>query len=339
MNLYRSLLICIVFLFSLKISAQTVCVGIECNSIPNEFQILTNFASPTLDQIYTERFLESMGEIAVLQNLNGRGSYGIKEDKLRIQGNYSAGIGTKTPSSFVYENSELRNLPRQGIAAAANLSVVFPMSKIFTASVFRRWDMGIFGFPYEFGEQNLPFLKIRNTEVSGRVYNYGIFLRYLPESNDFSFGFTLMQTNQDIYLNSYDRRPTQFRIDGIRRRWIGQNDLTYGSRITSLGFDIQYRWVFGFLTVLPGIGVVGNTGFTKIEATRFAAISSALNPDDFSTNPTAVGIRLASDFTQNSVFFYGSLNLVFQGETFGFSLDLSQGQTMTAFGVSLFARF
>ncbi|PJZ44461.1 Lsa36 family surface (lipo)protein [Leptospira brenneri] len=340
----RFFLYYIIFIFSIplalfKLEAQVVCVGEECSNIPTEYKILGNLVEPVFDRIYTKGFLRSMGDNAVLQNLNSNQSGGANVSRYRVGLGYTASRGEEKARDFYYENSELRTLPKAGVAASPSLSFTVNLGEWFRGSSAKQWNLTTHFFPYEFGEANIPFVKIRNTEVNGRVFNYGAVLRYFPVDSGFSLGFGLFQTNQDIYLSAYDRRPTQFRIDGDKRRWMGQNDLFYQSRITSASFDLKYNYTVGFLSIIPGIGAVYNHGYTAIQATRFAAISTMENPDDFSSVPSALGIRLATRHNHRSGFGYGSLGFKFGQGDFSFNTEFMAGKEIQSLNLSLQLQF
>ncbi|TGL39847.1 Lsa36 family surface (lipo)protein [Leptospira perdikensis] len=321
------------------IDAQVLCLGGECSSIPAEYQILGNFAEPTFDRIYTNRFLRSMGDNAVLQNLNSNQSGGSNVGRYRLGLGYTVSQGQAKARDFYYENSELRTLPKAGVAASPSLSFTVNLGEWIRSPYAKQWNLTTHFFPYEFGEANIPFVKIRNTEVNGRVFNYGAVLRYFPIESGVSFGLGIFQTNQDIYLSAYDRRPTQFRIDGDKRRWIGQNDLFYQSRITSASLDLKYNYTIGFLSIVPGLGVVYNHGYTAVQVSRFAAISTMENPDDFSSVPSAIGIRLNSRHNHRSGFGYGSLGFKLGQGNFSFNTELMAGKEIQSINLSLQMQF
>ncbi|WP_246838021.1 Lsa36 family surface (lipo)protein [Leptospira levettii] len=321
------------------LEAQVICGGVECSNIPSEYQLLGNFAGPVLDRIYTNGFLRSMGENAVLQNLNANQSGGQNVPSYRLGLGYTIARGQAKARDFYYENSELRNLPKEGVAASPSINFTANLSQIFQTPYASRWNVTTHFFPYEFTEANIPFVKIRNTDVRGKIQNYGILFRYFPESSGFSFGFGFFQTNQDLYLSSYDRRTTQFRIDGEKRRWLGINDLYYQSRISSFSFDVKYNWTIGILSITPGIGCVYNEGYTSIQVSRYALISTRANPDDFSTYPSAIGIRLATRYDHVSSFGYGSLGLRFGQGSFSVTTELKAGREMQSANLSLNYQF
>lgn len=325
--------------FTVPLNAQVLCLGGECSNIPTEYQILGNFAGPALDRIYTDGFLRSMGENAVLQNLNSNQSGGQNVSSYRFGLGYTISRGQSKARDFYYENSELRNLPKQGVAASPSLSVTANLGEWFSSPYASRWNVTTHFFPYEFSEANIPFVKIRNTEVSGRIQNYGVLFRYFPESSGFSFGMGVFQTNQDLYLSSYDRRPTQFRIDGDKRRWIGINDLFYQSRITSLALDVKYNWTIGFLSLVPGVGFVYNQGFTALQVSRYALISTRANPDDFSSLPSVIGIRLATRYDHISSFGYGSFGLKFGQGSLSVTTEFMAGREMQSANLSVNYQF
>ncbi|WP_232369214.1 Lsa36 family surface (lipo)protein [Leptospira abararensis] len=319
--------------------AQVLCLGGECSNIPLDYQILGNFAEPVFDKIYTNGFLRSMGENAVLQNLNSNQSGGTKVDRYRLGLGYTVSQGQAKARDFYYENSELRTLPKSGVAASPSFSFTANLGEWISNPLAKQWNLTTHFFPYEFGEANIPFVKIRNTDVNGRVNNFGAVLRYFPIDSGFSFGLGIFQTNQDIYLSSYDRRPTQFRIDGDKRRWIGQNDLFYQSRITSGSIDLKYNYTIGFLSIIPGLGFVYNHGYTAIHASRFAAISRMDNPDDFSSVPSAIGIRLSTRYNHRSGFGYGSLGFQIGMGNFILTTELMAGKDIQSINLSLQKQF
>lgn len=322
-----------------NLQAQVLCLGGECSNIPSDYQILGNFAKPVFDKIYTNGFLHSMGDNAVLQNLNSNQSGGTKVDRYRLGLGYTVSQGQAKARDFYYENSELRTLPKRGVAASPSFSFTANLGEWINNPNAKQWNLTVHFFPYEFGEANIPFVKIRNTEVNGRVNNFGAVLRYFPVDSGFSFGLGIFQTNQDIYLSSYDRRPTQFRIDGDKRRWIGQNDLFYQSRITSGSLDIKYNYTIGFLSIIPGLGFVYNHGYTAVQASRFAAISRMENPDDFGSVPSAIGIRLATRYNHRSGFGYGSLGFKIGMGDFSLTTELMAGKEIQSINLSLQKHF
>lgn len=319
--------------------AQVICLGGECSNIPREYQFFGNFAEPVFDRVYTNGFLRSMGENAVLQNLNSNQSGGSNVHRYRLGLGYTISQGQAKARDLYYENSELRTLPKSGVAASPSFSFTVNLGEWLNGSSARQWNLTTHFFPYEFGEANIPFVKIRNTEVNGRVNNFGAVLRYFPIDSGFSFGMGIFQTNQDIYLSSYDRRPTQFRIDGDKRRWIGQNDLFYQSRITSVSLDLKYNYTIGFLSIIPGLGFVYNHGYTAIQVSRFAAISRMENPDDFSSVPSAIGIRLATRHNHQSGFGYGSLGFKLGQGNFSLTTELMAGKEIQSINLSLQMQF
>ncbi|TGL88673.1 hypothetical protein EHQ68_08520 [Leptospira congkakensis] len=330
------------FLLSLigtKIEAQVLCLGGECSNIPSEYQLLGNFAEPVFDRIYTNGFLRSMGDNAVLQNLNSNQSGGSNVNRYRLGLGYTASRGQEKARDFYYENSELRTLPKAGVAASPSLSFTANLGEWLDGSFAKQWNLTTHFFPYEFGAANIPFVKIRNTDVNGRVFNYGAVLRYFPIDSGFSFGMGIFQTNQDIYLSAYDRRPTQFRIDGDKRRWIGQNDLFYQSRITSASLDLKYNYTVGFLSIIPGVGLVYNHGYTAIQVTRFAAISTMENPDDFTSVPSAIGIKLTARHNHRSGFGYGSLGFKIGQGDINLALEFMAGKEIQSVNLSLQKQF
>lgn len=322
-----------------RIEAQVLCLGGECSNIPSEYQLLGNFAEPVFDKIYTNGFLRSMGDNAVLQNLNSNQSGGIKVQGYRMGLGYTISQGQEKARDFYYENSELRTLPKKGAAASPSFSFTVNLGEWLAGSFAKQWNLTTHFFPYEFGEANVPFVKIRNTDVRGRVFNYGAVFRYFPLDSGFSFGLGVFQTNQDLYLSSYDRRPTQFRIDGDKRRWIGQNDLFYESRIVSGSLDLKYNYTIDFFSIIPGIGFVYNYGYTAIEASRFAAISTRANPDDFGSVPSAIGIRLSTRHNHRSGFGYGCLGLQIGLGKYSLVTELMAGKEIQSINLSLQVQF
>ncbi|MCG6145994.1 Lsa36 family surface (lipo)protein [Leptospira bandrabouensis] len=321
------------------VEAQVLCLGGECSNIPSEYQLLGNFAEPVFDRIYTNGFLRSMGENAVLQNLNSNQSGGSNIERYRLGLGYTISQGREKARDFYYENSELRTLPKKGAAASPSLSFTANLGQWLDGAFAKQWNLTTHFFPYEFNEANIPFVKIRNTDVRGRVFNSGAVLRYFPIDSGFSFGMGVFQTNQDLYLSAYDRRPTQFRIDGDKRRWIGQNDLYYQSRIVSGSLDLKYNYTIGFFSIIPGIGFVYNHGYTAIHASRFAAISTMANPDDFGSVPSAIGIRLSTRHNHRSGFGYGSLGLQISMGKFSFVTELMAGKEIQSINLSLQIQF
>lgn len=317
------------------LQAQVLCLGGECSNIPNEYQLLGNFAEPVLNRIYTNGFLRSMGENAVLQNINSNQSGGQNVPSYRLGLGYTVSQGQEKARDFYYENSELRTLPKQGAAASPAVSLTANLGEWIASEYAKRWNVTTHFFPYEFNEANIPFVKIRNTDVRGKIMNYGVMFRYFPESSGFSFGFGGFQTNQDLYLSSYDRRPTQFRIDGDKRRWLGINDLYYQSRISSFSFDTKYNWTFGFFSITPGVGLVYNHGYTAIQVSRYALISTEANPDDFASLPSAIGIRLATRYDHRTSFGYGSLGFGVRFGNVNLTTEIMAGREMQSANLSL----
>ncbi len=308
--------------FSSSISATAVCLGVECSSISRETILISNLINPVLGEIYTDKFLSSMGQSAVLQNINSAMLGGNKVEKNQIGIGYSM-ARTKVSALDYFENTELRDLPRLGVAASPSLSYRFNLGyALGKNSEWQKWDIAFHFFPYYLSETNIPFLKIRNTDVSGRVLNAGVNARYFPfftsDTNtnpylrNLSFGFGLYQTNQEIYLFAYDRRPTQFRVDGDTRRWIGINQLTYTSILNSATADVRYSFSpFNFFSAYAGFGLMYNQGFTRIRVERYAAISSSENRDDFSTNPSSIGLDFRREYKMRNSNGYGILGIQF----------------------------
>ncbi|MCZ8342247.1 MAG: hypothetical protein O9301_04380 [Leptospira sp.] len=330
----------LLFLF-LSISplySTAVCIGLECSSLSRETILLSNLANPVLGEIYTDKFLSSMGQSAVLQNINSAMLGGNKVERNRIGIGYSM-ARTKVSALDYFENTELRDLPRLGVAASPSLSYRFNLGyALGLTGEWQKWDISFHFFPYYLSETNIPFLKIRNTDVSGRVLNSGLNARYFPfftsDANahpylrNLSFGLGIYQTNQEIYLFAYDRRPTQFRIDGDTRRWIGINQLTYTSILNSATADVRYAFSpFQFFSVYTGLGLVYNQGITRIRVERYAAISSSENRDDFSTNPSSVGLDFRREYRLRNSNGYGILGVQFFWNQISIGLEYLRNQS------------
>nr|WP_135355083.1 hypothetical protein [Leptospira ryugenii] len=325
--------------------AQTFCLGEECSKISSEVFLAGFLVDPLLERVYTNDFLSAMGQSAVLQNINSSMIGGTPLLKRRVGLGYSAARSRFT-REYVVEGTELRELPNLGVASSPNLSYGLPLFHFFPDSPFlSKVSVQFHFFPYALSETNIPFLKIRNTEVGGKVWNAGISLRYFPGANlsadsdtpfqGFSFGLGLYHTNQEVSLYAYDRRPTQFNLDGDRRRWIGINDLRYDSRILSVSTDIRYTLSFENLSLYAGLGGVYNSGKIRIEANRYAAISLASNRDDFSSAPSFVGLNLRTDFALNKAFLYGTLGLQYKWSDFGIGLEYLRNQTTESANVAV----
>ncbi|MCZ8156511.1 MAG: hypothetical protein O9264_10360 [Leptospira sp.] len=318
----------ILFIFIQKsVNGTAICVGLECAQISNETLLLANLVDPVLRQIYTKDFLNSMAESAVLQNINGTMVGGTLIEKNRISAGYSMSRSNIKPRDFYFEITELRELPTQGLAASPSFSYAFNLGHMFSkAGEWQKWNFFVQFFPYQLSETNIPFLKIRNTNVGGQVTNASFNLRYFPFKEDsskdgFSFGLGLLHTNQNISLDAYDRRPTGFQLDGDRRRWLGINDLKYDSRINSVTIDGRYALPLSNLTLYAGLGGMYNHGYTQVQVERIALISSSINRDDFSSNPSAVDIRLSSKINVRDSNFYGILGLSYKWDQVGISFE------------------
>ncbi|MDF3818965.1 hypothetical protein P3G55_03580 [Leptospira sp. 96542] len=325
--------------FQFPLYAKVVCLGLECNQIPVEYLLLGNFANPLVDEVYTNEFLNSMGGAAVLQNINSSMSGGRKNPNTRLGLGYSASQSKVKPNDFYYENTELRELPNMGVAASPSFSGNFNLGHWLDKPALANWNLNLHFFPYEFGEANLPFVKVRNTDVNGRVSNFGAMLRYFPSETGFNFGFGIFHTHQDIGLKSYDRRPTQFRLDGVKRRWIGTNDLFYQSRITSFNVDSRYVLTKGAFTFNGGLGFVLNDGYTSVKARRNAFISMEDSPDDFTSNPSSLFLELDTKQRMKLFMPYALVGIQYSFEHLGFGLEYMVGDKLQSLNISTFLQF
>lgn len=327
-----------IFLYFGKLSATAVCLGPECRNLSQETLLLGNLINPVLGEIYTDQFLESMGQSAVFQNINSSLVGGSRILNHRIGASYSMARANVKSNNLLFENTELDELPKQGIAASPAFSYGFNLKVLLpdlTGS--EKWNVQIHFFPYHLSETNIPFLNIKNTDVSGKVYNSGIQLRYFPFFNpegpssptweNLSFGFGLFHTNQEVFLYAYDRRPTQFRVDGDRRRWIGENNLAYRSNINTFMTDIRFSSSSErLLSVYGGLGLLYNSGITRIRVQRTAAISSISNPDDFGTTPSFIGFDLGRSYQMNKSDGFGIFGIQLNADNFSIILEYLRNQ-------------
>lgn len=339
-------------LFSFKsVFPTAVCLGAECNNISNETILGANLVDPILGEIYTKEFLNSMGEAAVLQNINSAMMGGQIIQKNRLGIGYSMARTSLSPREIYFENTELRELPKEGAAASPSLSYGMNLGHFLEKKgEWQKWNLSFQFFPYYLSETNIPFLKIRNTNVGGRVFNGSLNLRYFPFLpgegnkpsmwNGLSFGWGLYQTNQEILLNAYDRRPTEFRVDGDRRKWIGINELKYESNINSVSSDVRYSYnIFESFSIYGGLGLTYNTGFTKIRVERYAAISARDNRDDFLTNPSGVGLDLKRKIEMNQFNGYGIFGFQIHFQNSGVNFEYLRNQNSESANLGIFQNF
>lgn len=305
-----------------------LCAGYECSFLSTETVIAGNLADPLLSEIYTKDFLFSMAQSAVLQNINSSMLGGKLIEKHRMSLGYGGGRNHIKPRDFYFQLTELNELPTQGIAASPSLSYAFNLGHTFDKTgEWKKWNLHTQFFPYYLSEKNIPFLKIRNTEVDGRVVNLSLNLRYFPflerpgSTRGISFGFGLYHTNQEVTLHAYDRRPTQIRLDGDKRKWLGTNSLDYESKILSSTADMRYAYEIAKMTMYGGLGLMYNHGLTSIKAERVTLISSYLNPDDFLSNPSGIAINVSKELKIREANFYGILGLQYKWETIGIGLE------------------
>ncbi|AYV55470.1 Lsa36 family surface (lipo)protein [Leptospira kmetyi] len=331
-------IILFLFLLSKDIRSEAFCVGVECASIPNEITFGANLIDPALDAVYTKEFLLSMGESAVLQNINSSLLGGTRLNKGRIGLGYSVARTNLSPRNYFFENSELRELPKQGIAASPSVNLGVNLGTLFSNSnsELYKWNLHFHYFPYQLSEQNVPFLKLRKTDLHGKVANSGLNLRYFPfaeknsseeNANDgLSFGFGLYQSLQTIHLHSYDRRPTNINLSGQRRKWIGINDLSYNSNLYSATVDFRYAKTIEFFTIYGGLGAMYNQGTVNIQVDRNVALSSSSNRDDFLTNPTLAFIDLKRNLFISHSNWYGTIGMEFRWKNANFILEYLKNQ-------------
>lgn len=305
-----------------------VCAGYECSFLSTETIVAGNLADPLLSEIYTKDFLSSMAESAVLQNINSSMLGGKIIEKNRMSLGYGGGRNQIKPRDFYFQFTELHELPTQGIAASPSLSYAVNLGHAFEkAGEWRKWNLHSQFFPYYLSEKNIPFLKVRNTEVDGRVANLSLNLRYFPfldqsgNTKGVSFGFGLYHTNQEVSLHAYDRRPTQIRLDGDKRRWLGTSSLDYESKILSSTADLRYSFEIAKMTLYTGLGMMYNHGMTSIKAERVAIISSYLSPDDFLTNPSGIALNVTKELKIREANFYGIFGAQYHWESFGIGIE------------------
>ncbi len=312
------------------INSTAVCVGYECGQISNQTLLGANLLDPVLDEIYTKEFLNSMAGSAVLQNINAAMMGGKIIEKNRIGIGYGASRSDIKPRDFYFQFTELNELPTQGIAASPSLSYAVNLGHLLDrGGNWRKWNLFAQYFPYLISEKNLPFVKIRNTDVDGRISNSSLNVRYFPffdlangdTKNGLSIGLGFYQTKQDISLFSYDRRPTQFRVDGDTRRWLGTNSLEYNSLIYSFTSDIRYSIGISRFLVFAGIGMMYNSGRTNVRVERIALITSSVNRDDFSSNPSGVLLDISKRNNISDFNFYGSMGFQYNWDSVGLSLE------------------
>jgi|GEM_PF-2457027 len=318
------------FLPFYSVFSTAICVGYECSFVSNETLLLANLAEPILGEIYTKDFLSSMGESAVLQNINSSMMGGTAISKNRISLGYSVARSKIKARDFYFQATELNELPTEGIAASPSLSYAGNLGHVFKRSgEWMKWNFYVQYFPFYLSEKNLPFLKIRNTDVDGRVSNFSMNLRYFPyfdtnnhpSGNGLSFGFGLYQTNQEILLYAYDRRASQFQVDGDRRKWLGTNNLNYESKIYSTTADVRYSYGIGNFSAFGGFGIMYNHGITMVKVERVALISSFVSRDDFLSNPSGIAIEVSKKAMIREANFYGILGWQYRWEAVGIGLE------------------
>jgi hypothetical protein len=311
-------------------SATAVCIGFECSFLSEQTLIAANLADPVLNEIYTKDFLSSMSQSAVLQNINSTMMGGTNIEKNRISLGYSIARSNIKPRDFYFQATELRELPTQGVAASPSFAYAFNLGHVLEKSgEWRKWNLYLQFFPFYLSESNIPLLKIRNTDVDGRVANMSINARYFPlfdgnvdsVGKGLSFGFGLFNTNQEILLSSYDRRPSQFQVDGDRRRWLGTNTLKYESKIYSSSADVRYSYGISRLSLFGGMGLMYNHGVTMVKVERIAFISSYLSRDDFLTNPSAIGLNVSRKIEVREANFYGIIGIQYKWESIGIGVE------------------
>ncbi|MBM9579219.1 hypothetical protein JWG45_18910 [Leptospira sp. 201903070] len=76
----------------------------------------------------------------------------------------------------------MRELPKQGMAASPLVNFGFNLGNLFEgpSPQLSKWNIHFHYFPYELSEQNVPFLKLRKTDLHAKVANIGINVRYFP---------------------------------------------------------------------------------------------------------------------------------------------------------------
>lgn len=316
-------IILFLFILSKNSYSEALCVGARCSDIPPEVVFGANLIDPALDAVYTKEFLLSMAEAAVLQNVSSSLMGASRINRVRIGAGYSVARTNLSPRNYFFENSELRELPNQGIAASPSVVVGANLGSFFTgpSPYLSKLNLHFHYFPYDLSEQNVPFLKLRKTDLNGKVTNLGLNLRYFPfyegnttageNSSGFSVGLGLFQSAQTISLHSYDRRPTNVNLSGQRRKWIGVNDLTYNSNIYSATLDVRYGKTIGFFTAYAGLGAMFNQGTVDIRVERNVALSSAEDKDDFVTDPTLAFLDLKRNLFVSHKNWYGTIGMEF----------------------------
>ncbi|PJZ54000.1 Lsa36 family surface (lipo)protein [Leptospira adleri] len=332
--------------------SEAACVGTECASLPPEVVLGSNLIDPALDAVYTKEFLLSMGEAAVLQNINSSMLGGKILTKKRIGIGYSIARSNLSPRNYLFENSELRELPKQGIAASPSVNLGFNLGNLFESPSpeLSKWNVHFHYFPYELSEQNVPFLKLRKTDLHGKVANTGLSVRYFPfyspsnstEGNGkdgLSFGFGVFQSLQTISLHSYDRRPTNVRLSGQARKWIGINDLTYNSNIYSTTFDFRYAKTIGLFSFYGGLGGMFNQGNVEIQVERNFALSALSNKDDFTTNPTLVYLDLKRNLFVSHTNWYGTVGLELSWRDANIMIEYLKNKNSESVSLGVFIHF
>jgi len=340
-----------------SLQANAICVGGECSFLSSEEYALAFAAEPLLDSIYGNSFLNSMAESAVLQNVNSTLMGGTLITKNRVSLGYSLARSNLRNRFPLIDQTELRALPRFGAAVSPNLVLATNLGNFLDKSgEWRKWNLHLQFFSYYPSEINLLFLNLRNVNVKGRVANFNANLRYFPFANvnqsnsdsntekssdlksGLSFGFGMFRTEQTVYLNTYDRRPSQISSNGQRRRWIGINDLKYESELYSSTADVRYAYSWNGFTLFGGMGIMNSQGNLRLQAQRIALVSSRFNVNDFESNPTGIqlDLRLKNFYNQTSAL--GILGIQYKYDDFGLGLELmrSQNSESVNFGIQYY---
>ncbi|MCB1179527.1 MAG: hypothetical protein KDK36_18250 [Leptospiraceae bacterium] len=323
------LIIAFLFFSIFPLRAVAVCGGLECNSVDPNILTGANFLEPVLKEIYTKEFLNSMGESAVLQNINSSSSGGLFTENQKLGLGYSMAKTNLKPKNFLFENTELRELPGNGIAASPSLIYSFNPGKLFSIPL-EKLNFSFHYFSYGLSETNIPFLKIKNTNVGGYVQNSGIKFKYFPFlkpdkdkifHHGFSIGAGYFNTNQKIYLSNYDRRPSQMNGLGVNKNWIGFNNLSYDSKINTINTNVSYYLFYkSFVVTIGGGGFISN-GKINIHAKRNSAISSSLIKDDFTTNPSTIYLDLQTSQFINQKIGYAIVGLEYHFQNASVQLE------------------
>ncbi|WCL49160.1 Lsa36 family surface (lipo)protein [Leptospira sp. GIMC2001] len=335
--IYNIRIIPIIFAFMLtvvtpmRIYANFVCVGLECTNISNETILAGNLINPVLGEIYTDDFLTGMAESGVLQNINSALLGGSFIQKNRVSLGYSVARTYLTGRDFYFGSTELNQLPNLGVAASPSISYSTNLGYLFNQNGdWNKWNLHIQFFSYYPSKNNLPYLNLKNAELDGNILNASLNLRYFPfasENDDdriwkgLSFGFGIFHTNQEIILSSYDRSLTQFRLEGERRRWLGTNQAKYESTINTLTADTRYSYSLSNFSFFTGLGLMHNHGANSIRLERYASISSSSNRDDFTSNPSGLGIDIVRKESINSSGFYGIFGVELNWSDYGLAIE------------------